>query len=164
MRKTRNYGELGLHLQKIIKLLLANDDLVKLLYYTDTDPLAHSDLTLEQKRTEVYDKLIKAVPLVSNAETSQSLLTLQVINGIVNSDNKEFSNVSIRIEIFVPIVQWLIKNSNLRPLAIIGEIFESLNGTTISGLGQVNGGTFHLNFISEEMSCYYMIINITEYN
>jgi hypothetical protein len=33
----RNCGELGINLQKICSRLLANDDLLKLLYYTETD-------------------------------------------------------------------------------------------------------------------------------
>jgi hypothetical protein len=35
----RNYGELGIILQKIMNRLLANQELLKLLYYTDKDPL-----------------------------------------------------------------------------------------------------------------------------
>ena len=40
----RNCGEMGSNLQKIVKRLLANQNLLKLLYYTDTDPLSHKDL------------------------------------------------------------------------------------------------------------------------
>ena len=35
----RNCVELGENLQKIVKRLLANDDLVKLLYYEQDDPM-----------------------------------------------------------------------------------------------------------------------------
>ena len=35
----RNCGEIGVNLQKIVARLMANDNLVKLLYYTDKDPL-----------------------------------------------------------------------------------------------------------------------------
>ena len=60
----RNCGELGLDLQKIIKRLLANQNLLKLLYYTDKNPLANQDLTDEQKKNEIYQKLLKIVPII----------------------------------------------------------------------------------------------------
>ena len=55
----RNCAEIGENLQKIVTRLMANENLVKLLYYTDKDPLNHPDLTEEQKRKEVYEKIIK---------------------------------------------------------------------------------------------------------
>ena len=55
----RNNAELGENLQKIVARLMANDNLVKYLYYTDKDPLSHINLTEEQKRKEVFEKLIK---------------------------------------------------------------------------------------------------------
>lgn len=45
----RNCEELGQNLQKIIMRLVSNEDLVKLLYYTDDNPLEHPALTTEQK-------------------------------------------------------------------------------------------------------------------
>ena len=41
----RNNAELGENLQKIVARLMANDNLVKYLYYTDKDPLAGANLT-----------------------------------------------------------------------------------------------------------------------
>ena len=44
----RNYSEMGENLYKIISRLMANDNLVKLLYYTDHDPFSHPALTEEE--------------------------------------------------------------------------------------------------------------------
>ena len=44
----RNCADLGINAQYIVKRLLANQNLLKLLYYTDKDPLSHEDLTEEQ--------------------------------------------------------------------------------------------------------------------
>jgi len=44
---TRNLADLGLNLQKIITRLQSNQTLLKLLYYTDKDPLSQPDLTSE---------------------------------------------------------------------------------------------------------------------
>ena len=52
----RNCEELGLNFQLIINRLMANQNLLKLLYYTDKDPLSHEDLTPEQIKEEVFGK------------------------------------------------------------------------------------------------------------
>ena len=44
----RNCEELGHNLQKIMNRLLANQNLLKLLYYTDKDPLSHEDFKKEE--------------------------------------------------------------------------------------------------------------------
>ena len=60
--------------------------------------------------------------------------------------------------------QWLIKDSNLRPFAIMGKLQESLNNKIINGLGRLQGGDFSLNFLTDEMSCYEIEYNIIEYD
>ena len=159
----RNCGELGENLQKIIKRLLANDDLVKLLYYSDKDPLSKDTLTEEQKKKEVFEKLIKIVPRVGPKEDAKSMIVITVVKADTNPENVEFRNIFIRVEVFVPLTQWLMKNSNLRPFAILGEVQKSLNNKTINGLGKMLGGSFELNFLSEEMSCYSQDFSIISY-
>jgi UDP-N-acetylmuramoyl-L-alanyl-D-glutamate--2,6-diaminopimelate ligase len=82
---------------------MANDELVKLLYYSDKDPLSNAALTEEQKQKEVFEKLIKVVPRVGPKETAQSILVVTVLKGNSNSENSEFRNVQIRVEVFVPL-------------------------------------------------------------
>lgn len=159
----RNCRDIGENLQKIISRLMANDDLVKLLYYTDKDPLGGAPLTMEEKKQKVYEKLIKVVPRVGPKETANSIIVVQVVRGSTNPENSEFKNVSIRVEVFVPLTQWFIKDTNLRPFAILGEVQESLNGKTINGLGKMSGGDFDLNFVSEEICCYTQDYRITSY-
>ena len=51
----RNCAELGENLQKIVKRLLANDELVKLLYYEQDDPMGQPALSTETKEQEVFE-------------------------------------------------------------------------------------------------------------
>lgn len=160
----RNCAELGVNLQYIIKRLFANQDLLKLLYYTDKDPLAGEDLTAEQIQNEVFEKLIKIVPRVGPKETAHSVVAVRVARGQGLAQNNEFRNVTIGVEIFVPLTQWIIKDSNLRPFAIMGEIQKSLNGKKIEGLGKMVGGDFALNFLTEEIGAYEQTFVITAYD
>ena len=160
----RNCTDIGVNAQYIIKRLMANQNLLKLLYYTDKDPLSHEDLTQEQIQNEVFEKLIKVVPRVGPKETAHSMVALRIARGRGLAQNTEFKNVSISLEVFVPLTQWIIKDINLRPFAIMGEIQKSLNNKKIEGLGKLTGGDFDLNFLTEEVSAYEQTFVLTSYD
>lgn len=159
----RNCSEIGVNLHKIINRLLNNDDLVKLLYYTDKDPLSQPVLSDEQKKKEIFEKLIKVVPRVGPKENAQSSVVVRVAGGKKDLENNEFRNISIIFDVFIPLTQWFLKDDNLRPFKILGEIEKSLNGKTINGLGKMSGGDFDLNFLTEEVCCYTQQYEITTY-
>lgn len=159
----RNCAEIGENLQKIIKRLMANDNLVNLLYYTDKDPLNQPHLTDQQKKEEVFEKLIKIIPRVGPKETAHSIVAVKIVSGHKLTSNTEFQNIKIGIEVFVPLTQWIFKDSNLRPFAILGEIQKSLEDKTINGLGKIKGGDFDLNFLTEEIGAYEQTFWITTY-
>ena len=164
MATVRNCADLGINAQYIVKRLLANQNLLKLLYYTDKDPLSHEDLTEKQIEEEVFGKLIKIIPRVGPKETANSIVVIRIARGRGLATNGEFKSVSISIETFVPMTQWVIKDTNLRPFAIMGEIQKSLDGKKIEGLGKMNGGDFDLNFMTEEISAYEQLFSITSYD
>lgn len=160
----RNCADIGVNAQYIIKRLLANQNLLKLLYYTDKDPLSHEDLTKEQIQNEIFEKLIKIVPRVGPKETAHAVIALRISRGSGLAINSEFKNVFISLEVFVPMTQWIIKDTNLRPFAIMGEIQKSLNNKKIEGLGKLTGGDFDLNFLTEEISSYEQTFVLTSYD
>lgn len=164
MMETRNCQELGINLQKIISRLLTNDELVNLLYYTDMDPLAGAPLSMAQKQTDVYQKLIRVVPKIGTKDNAQSIIVVYISGATGIGANNEFKQVRIGVDIYTPLTQWLIKDTNLRPFAIIGQIQKSLNGKTVNGLGKLKCGDFALSLITEDVSCYKMDISITEYD
>ena len=160
----RNCAELGENLQKIVKRLLANDELVKLLYYEQDDPLGQSALSTEMKEREVFEKLIKTVPRVGTKDTAKSVIVVYVQKAGKLSGNKEFRNVRILVDVIVPLTQWYIRDTNFRPFAILGQIQSSLDDKTVNGLGKISGGDFELNFVTDDVICYQQIYEITEYD
>ena len=160
----RNCTDIGVNAQYIVKRLLANQNLLKLLYYTDKDPLSHDDLTPEQIQDEIFNKLVKIVPRVGPKETAHSIIAVRIARARGLASNSEFKNVNISIEVFVPMTQWIIKDTNLRPFAIMGEVQKSLNGKKIEGLGKLIGGDFSLNFLTEEISAYEQTFVLTSYD
>jgi hypothetical protein len=142
---------------------MANDKLVNLLYYTDKDPLSQKYLTQEEKKELIFEKLIKIVPRIGPKEDAKSIIVIKAVRANKLSSNTEFKDVKIQVEIVVPLTQWFIKDSNLRPYLIMGEIEESLNGKTVNGLGKMIGGDFDTNFFTEEVSAFEQTFWITSY-
>ena len=161
---TRNYEELGENLQLISKRLMANKNLIKWLYYTDKDPLSGADLSEEQIQKEVFEKLIRIVPRVGPKETANAIVVIEVKEGTPDTENTEFQELMLVIEIFVPLTQWIVKNKSLRPFLIMSEINKSLNGKTINGLGKIKNRGFTLNFLTEEISAYKQVFTINSYD
>lgn len=160
----RNCKDLGDNLKRIVKGLMGNQNLVKLLYYTDQDPLNGENLSSTQLQKEVYQKLIKIIPRIGPKETANSIVSIRIVNGKKNYGNNEFKDILIAVESFVPLTQWIIKDENLRPFAIMGEIQETLDGKTINGLGKLEFVNFSLNFLTEEVSCYEQVFALTSYD
>lgn len=160
----KNLKEMGENLQKIMKCLLANQNLMKYVYYTDKDPLAQPDLEKAIITHEIYQNLVKIIPRLVPNTSAKSMIAINVSSGQKNPSNREFRDVVLEIEVFVPITQWIIKSDNLRPFLIMGEIQESLEGKRINGLGKIEGGDFDFNFVSEEMTSYKMYFYITAYD
>ena len=50
MMGVRNCRDIGENLQKIVSRLMANEKLVKLLYYTGKDPYSSAALSTEEKK------------------------------------------------------------------------------------------------------------------
>ena len=155
----RNLGEMGQNLQKIIKRLLANQNLCKLLYYTDKDPLNGENIP---DTTILYGKQITINPQYNPAEKDYSVVIPMIQHGR-RGKNDEFTDILIRIYIYVPQTQWIIKSDNLRPYLILGELQNSLEDKNINGLGTINCSDFVLNMVSEQMTSYYIDFNITQF-
>ena len=156
----RNCGELGITLQKIIKRLLSNQNLCKLLIYTDKDPLSHENIV---DTGILSGKQIRAIPKILPNETSESIVALVVSQGEKDSTNNEFANISIEVFVYTPLEQWIIKDTNLRPFAIIGEIQSSLDKKDVNGLGTLQCKGFQLNSVTDDMSCYVVQFMVSTY-
>ena len=159
----RNCQELGINLQKICSRLLNNEDLMKLLYYTDQNPLGH-EITPEIIQNEISGKLLTVVPYLKKREDQKSQMAIFVPKGSIMKDNGEFRSIDIIVDIMVPLEQWVIQDSNLRPFAILGNIQGALSNKTINGLGKIECGDFELADLTDEISLYRQWMSITTYD
>ena len=75
----RNYKELSSILQKIAERFLANQNLCKVLYYTDEKPLPHADFSSTKS---LLGDVIRFTPRVGAQETTKCILVMSLIDGI----------------------------------------------------------------------------------
>lgn len=164
--EVRFLQELGPNLIKITKRLLANQNLLKLLYYTDKDPLStdKEKISPEEAYKHGDDGIIRIVPIIGYKEDSTSVISLRILKGVPSVKNSDFLDIYFSLEIVVPNNQWAIKGDNLRPYMIMGEIQKTLENKTINGLGTIRGSGFATNYITSEITCYIMNYKITQYN
>lgn len=164
--QVRFLQELGPNLIKIMKRILANQNLLRLLIYTDKDPLSKDkeDIIPKEAYLQGDNGAVRIIPIIGTKDDSKSIITLRVLKGIPSMDNPEFLDIYFTIEVFVPNEQWIIKGDNLRPYSIMGEVQKSLEGKNINGLGTIRGSGFSTNFFTEEMSAFIMNYKITQFN
>ena len=88
----RNCREIGENLQKIVTRLMANDKLVNLIYYSDKDPLSQPYLSDEQKKQEIFGKLIKIIPRIGPKEDAKSMVKSRCVRKIQIHEIKKQKN------------------------------------------------------------------------
>ena len=164
--QVRYLQEMGPNLINIMKRLLANQNLLRLLSYTDKDPLNKNkeDIKPENAYLQGDNGVVRIIPVIGSKEDAKSIITLRVLKGVPSTNNSEFLDIYFSIEVFVPNEQWIIKGDNLRPYSIMGEIQKSLENKRINGLGTISGSGFTVNFFTEEISAFIMNYRITQYN
>lgn len=170
--QVRSLQALGSNLQKIVKYLGTNQNLLRYLEYTSKDPLAEMapdgspqpNLTFQQVYGDGSNGRIRLIPIIGKYDDARSCISLKVLQGFPIKENSEFMEIRFSIEVFVPGTQWFLKSDNLRPYLIMGEIDKSLKGKTINGLGKISSMSFMANFFTEEMTNYEMIFHLTQYD
>lgn len=159
----RNSEEIGTNLIKIASVLSTNQRLIRLLKYTDEDPLSkdlHDDLTPHN----VLHKNIRVIPLVNEKEDSTESTVVLIFDEAKVQENREFKYLYFDVLVYVPLSEWALNDINLRPFLIISEIEKSLKGKKVESLGKINYDGFKLDLVTDMISCYKMSFSIDVFN
>lgn len=148
----------------IVKKLLENNKLKKLLFYQDKNCLLLDDLSVKDSLSLINNQ-IKIVPKI---EIDTNLFTYIVINFnnfIPNKNNSEFRDNSLYFDIFCHFDSWHLSDFELRPYKIGGEIDAMLNGAKLTGIGTLEFVSGEQVVINEDYACVslqYKIIHGNE--
>lgn len=118
----------------ITSVLLKNERLKKLLYYTTKNCLDQPNLT-EDQSLELFGKNIKLVPKIYIDKSVLNYIVINFDNFSTNGTNPEFRDNIIEFDIICHLDQWQLKDFQLRPYRIAAEIDSLINNTHLSGIG-----------------------------
>lgn len=125
----------------IIEKILSNKKVLRLLYYTSPDCLewkADKDLTSEQIKELFETKQISNVPRIQVDKDKRTYLRVVFDEFTPNSTNTFYRDHIVEIKIACHFDDWDLKDFELRPYRIAGEIDSMLDGQHLTGIGVLN--------------------------
>lgn len=140
----------------LVDLILKNENLKKLLYYTSKDCLDKPKLTEEQS-LELFGSNIRIVPKVTIEENVKNYLFISFDDFTTNTSNPEFRNNIIHIDVVCNFSQWPLKDFSLRPYRIAAEIDTMLKNQRLTGIGHLYFLGAKHELLSPEWSCFSMV-------
>jgi hypothetical protein len=145
----------------ITNLMLKNDRLKRLLYYTTPDALDKAKLTDEQTYG-LFGNNIRIVPKLAIDKTVENYIIISFDNFTPNATNPEFRDHIISFDIICHFDQWHLKDFQLRPYKIAAEIDSMIDKKHLAGIGEtqfLGANQLILNDEFAGISLMYAVIN-----
>jgi hypothetical protein len=120
----------------IVSMIMKNDRLKKMLYYTTRDCMSKPNLT-EDESLELFGKNIKIVPKLYVDGSVLNYIIISFDNFTGNATNPEFRDNIIEFDIICHFDQWQMKDFELRPYKIAAEIDSMFNDKHLTGIGKL---------------------------
>lgn len=122
-------------LEIITDMIMKNDNLKKMLYYTSRDCLNKPALT-EDQTLEMFGKHIKLVPKLKVEKDVLNYLFISLDN-FTTSENPEFRNNFVEFDILCHYDQWHLQDYQLRPYRIAAELDSIFKNQRLTGIGRL---------------------------
>ena len=120
----------------IVKDMLGNDKLKKLLFYEDKNALGLPNLDATQTAS-LIDKQIIICPKVDIDKEMFSYILITFDDFIPNATNPEYRDNLITFNIICHFESWNLGDFQLRPYKIAGELDSMFDGKNMFGIGQL---------------------------
>lgn len=127
---------------KLIDLLANNENLFKILYYTDKTPLKRDALTAEQKQKFIQEGGITGVPNleVDRDNKVRNVIFIENSYFTVNKTNPAYLDSILTVDILSHVDNWSMYDRfgrfSYRPYAIAQIIKDIVDGEKFSGIGK----------------------------
>ena len=120
----------------IVDIIMKNDRLKKMLYYTTKDCMSKPKLT-EDETLDLFGKQIKIVPKLTVDGSVLNYIIISFDNFLSNRTNPEFRDNIVEFDIICHFDQWHMKDFELRPYKIAAEIDSMFNDKRLTGIGKL---------------------------
>ena len=132
----------------ILNKILGNPRILRLLYYTSKDALDKPDLNDDQI-LELLEKNIKIVPKIKVDKEVINYLVIS-FNNFIESSNPEFRDNVIEFDIICHLDNWQLKDFQLRPFKIAGELDQMFNNNKFTNVGRLEFLSAQEKVLSDE--------------
>jgi hypothetical protein len=163
MASTQRYFQVvGQNLITIANMLLNNQDVCKLLYYTTKTPLSGATIV---DTDFLMNQNIRMVPKIPDElGIKGSFIIILFDENTIDPNNEEVKLFELKFDVLCPIDEWLINESSLRPLLIMSEIQEMFDRYQIKGIGKLRFTGARMIVPSDVYAGYRMFFNNYEFN
>ena len=120
----------------IVNMILKNERLKKMLFYTTKDCLSKPNLT-EDESLGLFGKNIKLIPKIPVDKSVLNYIVVRFDQFTPNMHNTEFRDNILEFDIICHIDQWQMKDFELRHLKIAAEIDSMFNQQRLTGIGKI---------------------------
>lgn len=160
----RNFKAVGDNLFVIAQRILEDEDICKLLYYTDNDPLNHENMT-EDEKIALLHKNILLVPKVPENDDIKGSYILVLYDGFnQNLSNSEFKDADLLFIIVCPPENWVINDSSLRPFLLMSRIDELFGNKKIANIGKLQFVKADRFVLNSQLTGYGLTYSTYEFN
>lgn len=121
-------------LGQVIDLLLKNERLKRVLYYTDRQALNLPKLRTDQAM-EVLHKQIKTVPRLEIDTAAKPYIIISLNDFAPDGTTTYYRDFTLQFDIICPYDYWQLQDFKLRPYVIAGEIDALINKSNINKSG-----------------------------
>ena len=157
----RDYKELSTVLKNVTMRLLSDQELCKLLYYNDYNPLSHSDFPTT---SFLLNDRIRFVPTIKAEEDSKCSIVMVIAGGELSAQNQDYRDIYLHLFVYTPYSEWIIAGDELRPFLLMSRIEALLKGKEIGGFGRLQSEDFELALSTETVSGYRMAFKIDTFS
>lgn len=120
----------------IVDMMLKNENLKKMLYYTTRDCLKKPKLTADES-LELFGKNIKIVPKLQVDKSVLCYIIVSFDNFTLNGTNPQFRDNIVEFDVICHFDQWQMQDFELRPYKIAAEIDSMFNDKHLTGIGKL---------------------------
>ena len=160
----RRFEVMGEDIFKIVNKLLGDQTLLKLVKYTDSDPLSHPDVP-QDEIDKMLHKNILITPKIPDEDQDKNCYVIVLLdNYIVDPQNEDFKKATVRFDVLCPMDRWVINAKSLRPYLIMNEIDKNFNEKKLAGIGNLSFEKAERLVVSPYLAGYSLKYGHSEFN
>ena len=160
----RRFEVMGEDIFKIVNKLLQNQNLLKLIKYTDRDPLSHPDIPQDEIDKMLHKNILITPKIPDEDQDKNCYIIILLDKYIVDPQNADFKIATVRFDVLCPMDRWVVNGKSLRPYLMINEIDKEFNEKKLAGIGNLSFISSNRLVVSPYLSGYSLKYGHTEFN